>query len=416
MLFDRFVYLSILVFTWPLRWLSYRNIHRIGAFLGICLFYGSSKFRKRTLGNLSLASKLHLSKKELISLAKRSLQNVVITYLEYPKLSVEKNVHCLVQCENPVQVETLYKAGISPIFFCGHQANWELFFLEGTMRMRGVAIGRPIKNQLLYNWALKIRQKNGGKIIHPREAIKEGLRALRTGAFLGIVGDQGMPENGLCSVFLGRKAWTSPMPALLAYRTGCPIVVATMRRQKARYLIHYSAPIWPNREACSQKEIKRMMEKALSLLEASIIKQPDQWLWMHNRWKQQTLKRIKRKFRFESICVVMPKEKFLFEKIASGLVAFREIYPHEFITLKIPKDYSVQIKDMQVEYYEKESDLLQSNFCYKLIYNFSSYSKLYRYFLSAFQIISLEQLYRLGNTQDDQPFAQVLKRAVLRAP
>lgn len=90
MLSDRLVYFSILVFTWPLRWISYRNIHKIGAFLGACLFYGSSKFRKRALSNLSLASNLHLSKKEVISLARRSIQNVMITCLEYPKLSREK--------------------------------------------------------------------------------------------------------------------------------------------------------------------------------------------------------------------------------------------------------------------------------------------------------------------------------------
>jgi KDO2-lipid IV(A) lauroyltransferase len=249
MLSDRLIYSSILVFTWPLRWLSYRSIHKIGSFLGACLFYGSSKFRKRALSNLSLASSLHLSKKEVVSFAKRSIQNVMITCLEYPKLSREKNIHHLVQCENPKQVEDLYKTGISPIFFCGHQANWELFFLEGTKRMRGVAIGRPIKNQFLYNWALKIRQKYGGKIIHPREAVREGLKALREGSFLGIVGDQGMPESGLCSSFLGRKAWTSPIPALLSYRTGSPLVVATMKRQKTGYRIRYSEPIWPNRKA-----------------------------------------------------------------------------------------------------------------------------------------------------------------------
>lgn len=418
MLSDRFIYFIILVFTWPLRWLSYRSIHKIGNFLGACLFYGSSKFRKRTLSNLSLASSLRLSKKEVISLAKRSMQNFMITCLEYPKLFVEKNIHRLVHCENPGQVEAIYKQGISPIFFCGHQANWELFFLEGTLRMQGVAIGRPIKNQLLYKWVLKIRQKHGGKIIHPKEAVKEGLKALRTGSFLGIVGDQGMPESGLCSLFLGRKAWTSPIPALLSYRTGSPIIVATMKRQKTSYQIRYSTPIWPNRKAQAHQEIERMMKKALSMLEASIMEKPEQWLWLHNRWKQQTLKKIKGKFRFESICVIMPQERSLFEKIAPDLITFREIYPHEFITLKVPEDYFVQIKDMQIEYYKKEKDLLESNFCYKLIYNFSSCNRLHRYFLklSAFQIISLEQLYRLGNTEDDQPFSQVLKRAVLRAP
>lgn len=418
MLYDRFIYLIVLVCTCPLRWLSYRSIHKLGSFLGICLFYGSSTSRKRTLNNLSLASSLNLPTKELISLAKRSLQNVMITCLEYPRLATEKNIHRLVHCENPEEVEALYSTGISPIFFCGHQANWELFFLEGTTRMKGVAIGRPIKNQLLYNWALRIRQKYGGKIIPPKEAVWAGLRALKAGSFLGIVGDQGMPESGLCSLFLGRKAWTSPIPALLAYKTGFPIIVATMKRKKATYLIRYSKPIWPNRNASLQKEVQRMMEKALSILENSIIEQPDQWLWLHNRWKQQSLKKIKRQFRFESICVIMPKEKSLFEKIASDLKAFREIYPHEFITLKIPQDYSVQTQDMQVEYYVKEDDILQSNFYYKLIYNFSPYTRLCRYFLkfSAFQVISLEQLYRLGSTRDDQPFAQVLKRAVLRAP
>mgnify|MGYP003490062046 FL=1 len=118
MLSDRLVYFSILVFTWPLRWLSYRSIHKIGSFLGVCLFYGSSKFRKRALSNLSLASSLDLSKKEVVSLAKRSIQNVMITCLEYPKLSREKNIHRHVYCENPEEVEALYKTGTSPIFFC----------------------------------------------------------------------------------------------------------------------------------------------------------------------------------------------------------------------------------------------------------------------------------------------------------
>ena len=118
--------------------------------------------------------------------------------------------------------------------------------------MPGVAIGRPIKNKLLYNWVTSIRQKFGGKMIAPQNAIREGLRGLKKGAFLGIVGDQGMPNSGFSSPFFGRNAWTSPIAAILSHRTGSPIMVATTHRSEGKYSIHYSEPIWPNTEGLSR--------------------------------------------------------------------------------------------------------------------------------------------------------------------
>ena len=69
-----------------------------------------------------------------------------------------------------------------------------------------------LKNTSLYEWVVSIREKYGGTIIPPRQAIKGGLRALKQGKFLGIVGDQGMPESPYAFDFFGRRAWTTPCP------------------------------------------------------------------------------------------------------------------------------------------------------------------------------------------------------------
>ncbi|MFI5334441.1 MAG: lysophospholipid acyltransferase family protein [Chlamydiales bacterium] len=239
--------------TFPFGFLSYTQIHTLGKWLGTLAYFCLPRFRKRALSNLALAETLTLSEKEIVRLAKSSFCNLMITCLEYAKLAREKEIARVARCINPEVATPHMQEGKGVIFFCGHQANWEILFLEGTSRMPGVAIGRPIKNKLLYSWVQAMRQKFGGKIIIPKNAFREGLRALKQGSFLGIVGDQGMPDSGFSSPFFGRRAWTSPLPAILSYRTGRPIFVATTRRERGKYLITYSEPIWPDENQPMEK-------------------------------------------------------------------------------------------------------------------------------------------------------------------
>ncbi len=332
---NRFYFLLLIVLTWPLRYVPQRALKGLGSMLGLLVYILVPKFRKRTLSNLALASDLALSNPEIRRLAKASLKNLMITCLEYPKFARGKGIEKIMHCVNPQQAAELLKQGHPPIFFCGHLANWEVLFLEGTRRMSGVAIGRPIKNQLLYDWVVSIREQFGGVMITPKQAVKEGLRALKRGSFLGIVGDQGMPDSGYSSPFLGRLAWTSPLPALLSHKTGAPLIVATTHRdEKGHYSIHYSEPVWPNKEAPTTQEVDRLMLQCLHLLEEAIRKAPEQWLWCHNRWKQQTPEKLKKAFRHESILIALPENPppaFL-----KQLGIFRHFYPREFLTVYAP--------------------------------------------------------------------------------
>ena len=228
---ENFVYFLIRILTWPLRFLPGKALHFVGRLFGRLAFHLMHDYRKRTLSNLALAKDLHIQgTRELKKIAKASFENLAINILEYVRFDRVDDFSQIIRCVNPSVADELYQKGHGIIFFCGHQSNWETLFLDGTSRMQGIAIGKSIKNKRLYNWILSIRQKKGGRIIAPRNAVKEGLRALRKGVFMGIVGDQGMPDSGYSFPFLGRRAWTSTAPALLSYKTNSPIIVATTSR------------------------------------------------------------------------------------------------------------------------------------------------------------------------------------------
>ncbi len=405
-------YLAIRTLTYPFSFLPFKMIHLIGRGLGTLGFYTMTKYRKRTLSNLSLAENLKID--NLKKTAKASFQNLAVTIFEYPKFARIKTTKNVIICENPDRAKKLIDKGTGIIFFCGHQANWELLFLEGTERMPGVAIGRPIKNEALYNWVVSIREKFGGKIITPKQTVKEGLRALRTGKFLGIVGDQAMPESSYAFDFFGRRAWTTPAPAILSYRTGCPIMVATIKRKRGKYYIHYSDPIWPNPDSTMEEEIHRMMKESLSILEDDIRKRPGQWLWQHNRWKQETPDNVYYRYRWDTILIILPKDFDL-----SALHTFREIYPKAFMTIFAPLGMHISLPDFEVLYYEKEEELFITDYRFKLVFNFSGNKKLRRHFLkqSAFKVLDLHDL-KNGVAKEHllpgDDFTTLLKKALTR--
>lgn len=413
----KWVYYIIRTSTFPIRFFPIRFIHQLGKGIGWIAYYFLKHYRKRTLSNLALAKELSFREKTLKQVAIGSFQNLAITCLEYAKFSRIKQTNQLFICENPETAKALIDSGKGVIFFCGHLSNWEVLFLEGTQRMPGVAVGRPIQNPYLYRWMISMREQYGGKIIHPKQTIKEGLRALKNGKFLGIVGDQGMPESHYAFPFFGRRAWTNIAPALLAYRANCPIIVATVKRKQGTYLIHYSNPIWPNLKLPMEKEIQRLMTKSLLLLEEKIRETPNEWLWQHNRWKQETPATVYYRFRWDAILIILPRNSTEWE---AHLNTFREIYPLAFMTIFCPKEfnYHLPLSDVEWMHYTSNADLFIRDFRFKLVFNFTGIKALTPHFkkLSAFEVLDKATLFasakeHLDGTED---LSLLLKKALCR--
>lgn len=417
-------YLLIRIISFPLMIIPFKLLHKLGKILGFLAFYILINYRKRTLSNLALATDLKLTKNQIKEIAIKSFQNLAITIIEYPKLSFVKDLSKIIKCENPDVAMDLYNKKKGIIFFCAHQSNWEVLFLDGTSRMKGIAIGKPIKNKILYNWILKIRQKNNGRIIDPKNALIEGLRNLKKGIFLGIVGDQGMPISAYSFPFFGRRAWTSTAPALLSYKTNSPIIFATTRRENGKYFIKYSNPIWPDLNNSKENEVKRLMNISLTLLQDSIKERPHEWLWQHNRWKQQTPNLIYKRFRHDCICIILPKELKNFEMILPHLPVLKAIYNKDFIYILCSEEFKrfPLIDCEEVIFYKNYKDTLLDDYRFKLIYNFTQFNKINSHFLklSAFEILTISKLKKIASKKIDKSslknLSMILESALCRKP
>lgn len=415
---EKWIYRLIRVGTYPFSLMPYSWIHRIGKLLGTVAYHCMREYRKRALSNLALANDLSLTPNQVVYYARKSFQNLAINCLEYPKFSRETNFSEIIRCENPEVATSIYKQGKGVIFFCGHQSNWEVLFLDGTSRMSGIAIGKSIKNKRLYNWILSIREKNGGKIIAPRNAVKEGLRALKKGSFIGIVGDQGMPDSGYSFPFLGRRAWTSTAPALLAYKTNSPIIFATTRRIRGGYRIRYHDPIWPDTTKPVEQEVVRIMDQTLTLLQESIKESPGEWLWQHNRWKQQTTHNLYKRFRQDCICIILPDEGL--EELLPHLPTLKEIYPLVFLFLLVPEKHrnTPLIEADETIYYRSLEETLLPDLRFKLIFNFTNYNKVRAHYesLSAFEVLDLPMIKELAkeHLQPHHNLSDIFKRALCK--
>ena len=354
-----------------------------GRFCGTCAYYLHRPFRKKALSNLAIAYGDSKSERERKKIAIASFQSLMLTLFDYFRLSND-----IVSLEeNPEVVQLLEKEGQGVIFLTGHQANWEIPFIGITARYPGIAIGRPIKNTRLYNWVLSLREMNGGKIVMTKNAIRQGMRALKEGKFLGIVGDQAYPSSPYSYPLFGTRAWTASTPALLAYKTNSPLVVSTTKRKGYRYTVGASAPIWPDLSRPMKEEVPRMMDQAMGYLEKSIQETPEQWMWVHDRWKQQGIDHVKRSYRYGFILVVLPPQPD--PKIPALL---EKIYPRSFLTFYVPKGFQLSTENA-VLYYETTRDLFVRDFRFQLVLDFYDSAPLRRYFrgLSAMKAVALPQ-------------------------
>lgn len=356
-----------------------RALYCLGRFGGWVAFYVHRPFRKKALNNLLIAYGETKSKRERKAIAIASFQSLLITLLEFLHLRKDRGrdaLNKMVSIEENAEGMALLEAKQGVIFLVAHQANWEIPFLALTQRFPGIAIGKPIKNRRLYRWVLSVRESYGGTIIEPDDAIRQGISALQEGKFVGIVGDQAFPSSSYSYPLFGVRAWTSTTPALLAYKTGAPIVVGTIQRVGQRYVIKGSPPLYPNVNAPYKEEVTRMMDQAMAYLEKSFYATPEQWMWIHDRWKPKGVKRIKRIYRHGFILVILPKQSD-----PSLPALLRKIYPDSFITVYTPPHTLPPSSDYEVVYYDKEEALLLNDTRYQMVFDFCDLPHVRRHLL-----------------------------------
>ena len=175
------------------------------------------------------------------------------------------------------------------IFVTPHLGNWELLpFVCAALDIPLAVVIRPLDNPYLERLLNLSRQGTGQLFLPKRNTFLPLQQMLAQGKSIGLLPDQSTMK-GLPAGFFGRPALTTPVPALLAIYQERPIVVvACCRTGHLRFCGYVSEPIWPGPHGSEKEEVLRLTAATNRAMEEIIRRHPEQYFWMHNRWKTYT--------------------------------------------------------------------------------------------------------------------------------
>ncbi len=168
-----------------------------------------------------------------------------------------------------------------------HLGNWELG--AAAMAAKGYpvyGVGRRLANPLVDQRVRRLRERFGGTLIPHRNAVRPVLRAVREGAVVGFLMDQrALSREAVPSRFFGRPVATNRGLAVLALKTGVPVVQAFDRREGAGHVLCVKPALAPPGEGPQQERVRRFTEAFDAAIEQAVRECPEQWFWVHRRWR-----------------------------------------------------------------------------------------------------------------------------------
>jgi KDO2-lipid IV(A) lauroyltransferase len=175
------------------------------------------------------------------------------------------------------------------IFLTGHLGVWELHsFGWSALEYPLSFLVRPLDNERIEEIVEQIRTRFGNRAIDKKSAARQSLRVLRAGGTLGILSDLNtQPYEGVFVPFFGKLACTTAGIATLALKTDAVVIptCAIWDRKKRRYFFHGDPPVELVRSGDHAKDIEVNTANFAAAMERMIRLYPDQWLWIHKRWK-----------------------------------------------------------------------------------------------------------------------------------
>ena len=192
-----------------------------------------------------------------------------------------------------VGMENFHKAsakGRGVLLLTAHLGNWELGALaHGVVAGPMSVVVRPFKNRLLDRLVESRRRAHGNRVISKRNAAREILRELAANRTVGILADQHASREEAVEVrFFGLRASANRVVAQLAMRSGAAVVPAAARwaASQKRHVVTYLSEVELVRSDDAVRDVAVNTQRFQSVLEALIRKTPEQWLWIHRRWRR----------------------------------------------------------------------------------------------------------------------------------
>jgi KDO2-lipid IV(A) lauroyltransferase len=231
-----------------------------------------------------------LDAQEREHIAFQSFQNISATFIELlwsQKLTKEviKKRVCI---DNYNLLERLREKKKGIVFLTAHFGSWELA-IQAISVYTGMTVCTIAKSQsnafvdrLINRW----RELFGLKIVPMGVSVREILRTLQEGGIVALAADQTAPKESVSVEFFGRQVPTFQGPSVFCLKTGAPIVLGcAVRQENGNYKMHLVHVPSEDLIGSSDENVLELTRRQVHMTEEIIRQYPEQWMWMHKRWK-----------------------------------------------------------------------------------------------------------------------------------
>jgi Kdo2-lipid IVA lauroyltransferase/acyltransferase len=287
----RFAYLAILAGIRLIRLLPRHAAMAVMRVVAVLYYHLSNQNRQRTIQHLTLAFGNEKSREEILRLARNVFRHFAVAGVDAIRIPqmIDKGMDHFVAAENFHIIDNALAEGNGILVLTGHFGNWEL--MGAYVAQKGYpikVIGAPLDNPWLDRFLVDMRNRAGYANIMRGDGARAIIRALKSGHMLAMLIDQDTKVNGVFVDFFGQKAHTAVGPVVLAERFGAPIIPVFMRmKPDLTYQIECFPPVPLTWTGNKEKDILVNTQKCSDVYEAVIRRYPEQWAWMHRRWRKK---------------------------------------------------------------------------------------------------------------------------------
>jgi len=261
---------------------------RSGGVLGFIAYYLLPRERKRAISHLKLA----FPEKDR-SWIRRTARNCFIHLgkgLLEVMLMTPRRLEQVIEFRGEEALGTAVGIGKGVIYVTGHIGNWELMGHAVAARYNLSVIAAPIEPEQVNDMIVGLRAGMGVRtILRSRPgASRELVRVFKENRIMGILIDQDTDVESAFVDFMARPAWTPTAAASMAFKFGAPVIFGYIQRNRDnRHTIIIEGPLELLDTGDREKDIIANTAMFTKKIEDAIQRNPEQWVWMHRRWRRQ---------------------------------------------------------------------------------------------------------------------------------
>jgi Kdo2-lipid IVA lauroyltransferase/acyltransferase len=268
-----------------------RSVSRaLAIFLSQIVYLLHARLRRVGMRNLRMAfpEKSDAERKRILRGVFRSLGRELAELCQFPRYSPE-NVEQVVVYDGLENYQRAYARNKGVLFLTAHFGGWELSAFVHSLHGHWLHIVmRPMDNPYLDHLLQSYRTMHGNKVVPKDDFVRGLLAAMKAGEGVGILMDTNMtPPQGIFVDFFGIPACTASGLARIALRTGAAVVpgFTIWDESMAKYRLRFDPAMELVRTGNLEADIRENTQRFTKVIEDYVRQYPDQWLWVHRRWK-----------------------------------------------------------------------------------------------------------------------------------